>query len=914
VVLRTLPGSADAQRQLRALNTRLCLISTDLNCFFHATLTKISRKPHAGMLHRDRGSYIHGTEDIMATVNTHRGPLQGRFMRRLSIGVKLWAAILILAVPLLGLGLFYVNSLTSTLWFTRAEQDGSALARPLLQMYASVIRHGELQGVALVLANGQPDESQALLAQAEQQLSDFKMIETRLGNAATHALVPDLASKWSTLRAANPANAQQSLQLHAAVLDAIATLTGQVTADWQLILDPELAAYNIIDVASLKLPDATRSMAEARVRLAVSVASGEFRGEQAFQISVLSGLLADRLSAARAELAAAAAVAKSRPKLASALQAIGSDWSSAAVAWVDGVSKELSAGHSTPQSIRALLTSSQRLTVALTAAQLKAHLAADTALELRGASQARTAYIALSGSAIALVLAVVLTLLLVRRIAGAVKRLLGITIRIADGHYDNRIDETGQDEISRLYCGIAQMQRKMQSQIAAERAQAIENGRIRAALDNVSGNVMVADEGGTIIYTNPAVESMLRGAEGDLRKELPGFDSARLRGQGFEVLLKKSAGQLGRLQELRTTQVTQLEIGGRTFRLTANPVVAEGSRIGSVVEWVDRTIEVGVEKELQTMLAAVLGGDLDRRIAMQGKTGFFESMSRGINQLTDNMADIVGKVKAAAAEVHRGSEEISQGNIDLSRRTEGQAAALEQTAASMEQMTSTVKQNAENAGQANQLARAARDRAEEGGGVVRDAVEAMSHINDSSAKIVDIIAVIDEIAFQTNLLALNAAVEAARAGEHGRGFAVVATEVRALAGRSASAAQEIKGLIQDSVKRVEDGSALVARSGQTLESIVSAVKKVSDIIAEMAAASKEQSAGIEQVNQAVMDMDTSTQQNAALVEQATAASRAMADQARRLNELMARFQVSSAGSYGSGSTSGSGFRTAAAAA
>jgi len=212
----------------------------------------------------------------------------------------------------------------------------------------------------------------------------------------------------------------------------------------------------------------------------------------------------------------------------------------------------------------------------------------------------------------------------------------------------------------------------------------------------------------------------------------------------------------------------------------------------------------------------------------------------------------------------------------------------------MEEMTTTVKQNADNAGQANQLAMAARDQAEKGGSVVSQAVKAMADINDASKKIADIIGVIDDIAFQTNLLALNAAVEAARAGEQGRGFAVVASEVRSLAGRSATAAKEIKELIQDSVKKVEDGSVLVTQSGQTLEKIVASVKKVSDIVAEIAAASREQSSGIEQVNRAVMQMDELTQQNAALVEQATAASQAMAEQVRGLNEMLARYRIAEA--------------------
>ncbi len=218
--------------------------------------------------------------------------------------------------------------------------------------------------------------------------------------------------------------------------------------------------------------------------------------------------------------------------------------------------------------------------------------------------------------------------------------------------------------------------------------------------------------------------------------------------------------------------------------------------------------------DVQEVIQAATEGDLTDRVDAGSKTGDLRKMSEAVNMLLESVAEIVTSVNGAAGEVLRGAEEISQGNLNLSQRTEQQSSSLEETASSMEEMTSTVKQNADNAGQANQLATAARDQAEKGGAVVGKAVTAMAKINDASKKIADIIGVIDEIAFQTNLLALNAAVEAARAGEQGRGFAVVATEVRSLAGRSATAAKEIKELIQDSVKKVEDGSTLVTQSGR----------------------------------------------------------------------------------------------------
>jgi methyl-accepting chemotaxis protein len=321
-------------------------------------------------------------------------------------------------------------------------------------------------------------------------------------------------------------------------------------------------------------------------------------------------------------------------------------------------------------------------------------------------------------------------------------------------------------------------------------------------------------------------------------------------------------------------------------------VVKYASDVTAVVEG-ERVLQQAVQ-EVQGVVRAAIEGNLLERVSLEGKSGLVIALAESINALIENMSSLVSQVKVAANEVYRGAEEISAGNQNLSQRTEEQASSLEETASSMEEMTSTVKQNADNAGQANQLAMAAREQADKGGAVVSRAVKAMTEINESSKKIADIISVIDEIAFQTNLLALNAAVEAARAGEQGRGFAVVASEVRNLASRSATAAKEIKELIQDSVKRVEDGSTLVTQSGATLEQIVTAVKKVSDIIAEITAAGREQSSGIEQVNKAVMQLDELTQQNAALVEQAAAASQSMAEQARSLSESMAKYHVGSA--------------------
>jgi len=430
---------------------------------------------------------------------------------------------------------------------------------------------------------------------------------------------------------------------------------------------------------------------------------------------------------------------------------------------------------------------------------------------------------------------------------------------------------------------------------------------------------------------------MMSRNEAELKKVLPQFDSRKLIGANIDVFHKNPAHQRGMLANLRAPHKTQIEVGTLTFGLTATPVINDkGERVGTSVEWRDRTAEVAVEKEVAGLVNAAANGDFTKRIEMTGKEGFFKQLAEGINrlmqvssvglaevvrvlgalakgdltetitneysgtfgQLKDDsnetvakLTDIVRQLRDATESINTAAKEISSGNTDLSQRTEEQASSLEETASSMEELTSTVKQNAENAKQANQLAIGASDVAVKGGAVVSQVVTTMSSINESSKKIVDIISVIDGIAFQTNILALNAAVEAARAGEQGRGFAVVASEVRNLAQRSAAAAKEIKTLIGDSVEKVGTGAKLVDEAGKTMEEIVTSVKRVTDIMSEITAASQEQSAGIEQVNQAITQMDEVTQQNAALVEQAAAAAESLEEQAQNLAGAVSVFKL-----------------------
>ncbi len=503
---------------------------------------------------------------------------------------------------------------------------------------------------------------------------------------------------------------------------------------------------------------------------------------------------------------------------------------------------------------------------------------------------ARTLLIALALGAVAV--ACVLAWLITRAFKIPLNHAVAVLGEIEKGNYANTVTVSSRDEIGQTLMGLERMQVALRERTEKEHAAAMENARIRTALDRVSVGAMLGDTDGKIIYMNDALQSLFRHQAGEIRKQVGSFNAEHVVGSSFDMFSQIPSLQRNFLAGLSGAHTADVKMGEASLRLIANPVTdAAGKRVGTVVQWVDRTQEVATEEEVQAIVAKAIDGDLTARIREEGKEAFFKTLAGGMNRLLTNMADVVRSMARAAAEVRTGSEEISRGNADLSQRTEEQASSLEETASSMEQMTSTVKNNADNAAQANQLASAAREQAERGGSVVGAAVTAMGEINASSKRIADIISVIDEIAFQTNLLALNAAVEAARAGEQGRGFAVVASEVRNLASRSAEAAKEIKTLIQDSVGKVTEGTKLVDESGKALAEIVTRVKKVTDVMAEIASSSREQASGIEQVNKAITMMDDVTQQNAALVEEASAAAQALTEQASSLTQLISRYHV-----------------------
>ncbi|WDI92713.1 methyl-accepting chemotaxis protein [Xanthomonas campestris] len=535
----------------------------------------------------------------------------------------------------------------------------------------------------------------------------------------------------------------------------------------------------------------------------------------------------------------------------------------------------------------------------------QAAIRANAALERRLSKEAYAAAVAsmhrgkvtlATGGIAALLISALLAWLITRSLTAPLSQATRTAESIAAGNLHNDVHTTATDETGRLLQAMDKMQLQLRNLIAAQTdmAKRHDNGQISFRIDASAfpGDYgRMANDTNLLVASHVAVQTDLarimgRYAVGELSEDmqpLPG-EKAVFSDTMSQVKLNLSAmnHEIKHLAQAAANGDFSARGDAERFQFDFRVMVESLNHLMSTAD--------GNLQSLSSLLQSIAAGDLTARMSGEFR-GVFAQMRDDANATASQLAQIVGNIQQSAVSINAAASEIAAGNQDLSQRTEQQAANLEETAASMEELTSTVKQNAESARQANQLAIGAARVASQGGEVVGKVVETMSGIEASSKKIADIISVIDGIAFQTNILALNAAVEAARAGEQGRGFAVVASEVRTLAQRSSSAAKEIKDLIDDSVQRVAEGSALVHTAGKTMGDVVASVQRVTDIMGEISAASQEQSAGIEQVNQTITHMDETTQQNAALVEEATAAARSMEEQAERLTDAVAIFKI-----------------------
>lgn len=856
-----------------------------------------------------------------------------RLLARLRMPQKLLLVAAVFFLPIVFLLIVHVRQLNEQIAFSQRELMGVQMIEPVRRMTQTMQLHRGLSQQAIAGVAAARGRLPELRGKIKSAIADADKLD------ALHAATLATGSEWAALKAAwqelesrtDSLAAEESFRLHSETIARARDFLILIADHSNMTLDPDIETYYLVDAFATKIVRMTESAGIMRAMSLKAIALNSLSPEQRLQLAVfLQNIETDLVDIHAGLLKVGSANAAAKASLQQPSQTLKTAMS----AYVQLIRTEL---------LGDAIVASGDVTLRVASAAI------DAAYELN--DTARGEFVRMAGErvsrlqssrlqslllvAVALLVVIYLFLSFRAYLLRAIGAIADGTRRVANGNFTEPLVVDSSDELAAIADEMNTTQQALRDRIDADRLLANANLRIRNALDVSSNSVMLADPDGKIIYCNAAVIDMFRQAESDIRRQLPQFRADRVLGASFDEFHKQPAHQRNLLDALRQLHRAEIEVGGRVFSLVASPIFNDArERVGTVVEWQDRTLEVSIQKEVAAIIEAAAAGDFAKRLDTSAMKGFFLQLGDGINallevnasalndigrvlsrlshgDLTDtvttdyqgmlgklkddtnatvaNLREIVGQIKTSGDAINTAAQEIATGNQDLSSRTEQQASSLEETASSMEELTSTVKQNADNARQANELAGNAQQVAVRGGDVVAQVVQTMNAIHQSSSKIGDIIGVIDGIAFQTNILALNAAVEAARAGEQGRGFAVVATEVRNLAQRSAAAAKEIKGLIADSVEKVESGNKQVDQAGRTMAEVVSSIQRVAKIMADIAEASREQSAGIEQVGLAVSQMDEVTQQNAALVEQAAAAAESLEEQAQSLVQAVSVF-------------------------
>ncbi len=860
-----------------------------------------------------------------------------RALSNLRIRPKLFLLCVILLIPFTKLLIEFSAEKQVAIDFSAKEIMGIEYISKLYPVMSQIAKH---RGLLLGYLNGETSlatKIEAIESNMPELFTALEQVDALYGvQLETKDSLKTMKSNWESLKMQKQIDAASSFRAHSDVLKTVTDFTLYLADKSNLVLDPELQSYYLMDVYVLAAPELLDVLGRTRGLSYAVVSAMTLTKENLIQLSIniadisrLQGRVSSGLESSYKDWTDAAIKSK--------VQSVHSTANDKIADFINIIKKEIISRPDLQVSPQLVFDTGTQAIESLNvlSSQLSADLSMLIKQRISRMESARNARV------IEATFTVILASLFGWLLTNLLKNNLASVLRILDAikqqDFSNTISSVAADEIGQVQAGLLAMQDVLVENLTRMRTASEENQKILRALDDCQANVMLYDAENKIIYANGAAQRLLRNIEAFLRKDIPSFEASKLIGMDGSNLHSNNIQFRNQLLNSTESIHEEVLIGGRTINITMSPIFSDqNARLGAVVEWRDRSAEVAIEKEIDSVVDAASAGDFTQQVSLAGKEGFFKVISEGVNNLvettdvamsdvvrvmgalaagnlkekitrdyqgafgqlkndvnstSEKLTEVIGNIMSSSVTILNAANEISSGNADLSQRTEEQASSLEETASSMEEMTSTLRQSTENADCATQVALEAQEKAREGGVVVNKAVLAMEDINASSKKIVDIIGVIDEIAFQTNLLALNAAVEAARAGEQGRGFAVVAGEVRNLAQRSSAAAKEIKELIRDSVSKVQDGANLVNNSGKTLIQIVDAVEKVTAMIGDISRGGREQVAGIEQVNKAVAQMDEMTQQNAALVEQATAASESLSEQAHNMVAQMEFFTV-----------------------
>jgi len=851
-----------------------------------------------------------------------------KFYGNMKLAQKLGVAFCFVLVPLIITIIFLSSAAMNRVDFASKEVEGIHVVVALQKLVQNIAIH---RGVSSAYLSGEENYFDQLATHQQNIEDNFKLIETVLAENASIAVasnVESIRNDWQSLLTNNlDLLERESIDAHSAIIDKLIDLIVNVADISNLTLDPNLDSYYLMSAVTIDIPNLANRLGIMRAFGTSILSTREINSETKILLNkhlVAVEIAFDNLKQGRTT------IFKANPELRSELSLSYDKAIQAANTGLGLIKNEILEPQqlsyfSEPffnqmtQSIDSIYNLTNALSPAL-----------EKLLNERVSQEKTLIYTELAIIAILVLAGCSLGYFVINQSVSSLKTSIKIFKKIEEGNLDNKISSKYKDEIGQLIQAIASMQTTLKDKNN-------EVGRLVSAVKGMSNSIMMADVDGNINYTNPAIESMFRKREDELKNVFPSFSVDNLVGSNFDIFHKNPHHQRQILRPENLPHKASIEVAGLYFELTAVALLDErGEFLGTAVEWVDTTDLVQAQLQVEALIADAGQGKLDNRLDTEAFEGFmrnladginimldtvvepiencqevlqalskgdlkrtmegnfhglFEELQKSINTSIENLRNMVGEIVETSSHVSSSAIEISQGNADLSQRTEEQASSLEETASSMEELTCTVKENADAATKANKLSHETMLLAETGGKVVSEAIGAMKDIDDASREISDIISVIDEIAFQTNLLALNAAVEAARAGDQGRGFAVVAAEVRNLAQRSASAAKEIKLLINNSVSKVDLGSQLVNDSGEKLNDIVGAVKNVTSLVSDISNASEEQASGIQQINQAITQMDSMTQQNSALVEEAAASAESLSEQANNLMELMSFFET-----------------------
>ncbi len=860
-----------------------------------------------------------------------------RFFKNLSIRKKLSAINIGFCLALSITTSLFWSSEQTAISFASKERLGIEYILELRPTWVLIAKHRGTMQAALVGDETAAAKLPSIRAEVNASIEALEAVDSKLGETlSTGNRVKDLKNDWYALAEAAESgklNLSNSFKKHTDVVAAAQSIGTYVGDSSNLLLDPDLDSYYLMSALVNNLPTVLESLGTLRGKSSGVVASGTVSLDTRKTLTTL--YVESRLAVTKAVSEIKSAISYNQ-KLEPVLQPLATNLATTSNEFLQILVEKVLESENPQIDSNTLFALGTQAIDSGTKLFLATAPELDQLLAIRIDGAKLHLYKGLALIGVFVLTALSLSLLVMRSISRSTLHASEVLDELTQGNFDNTITITSNDELGKMLASLHTMQTTLNENIESERKAARTNARLKQSLDSASSSIMIFDRQYNLFYINEAGTGLVKRIESELCNNHTAFSVGDMIDSPIEVLhgadFASIKDDVTRLNEPNTIDIS---IAKYSFRNTYTPIFDDQKqRIGTIVEWRDRTDELLAEDEVQAVVEAAKMGDLSLRINLNNKQGFINTLGVALNELVDvaervvhdvsrvfeawshgdlsktidadysgdfdnlktdanktaaRLEEVVVQILSGAEDISSGTKEISSGNSDLSQRTEQQASSLEETASSMEEFTSIVSNNASNAAEASTLSLNMREIAHRGGDVVKRANSAMQEINHSSQKIADIIGVIDELSFQTNLLALNAAVEAARAGDQGRGFAVVASEVRNLAQRSAISANEIKELIEDSVEKVSSGAKLVEESGATLDQIVESVAKVSDLVKNIASSSQEQSEGIALINTAIAQMDSATQRNSALVEQVTTASEAMATRASSMYDNVSFF-------------------------